>query len=209
MRLKTFVTRGMEENCYLIISRQTNEAIVVDPGDVLPELLDFIKTEGIDVKAIVLTHAHYDHTAGVKWLQDKISAPLICGEDEAPVLASPELNLSLMFGADPLSMSADRLLKDNEEFSFGELKFKTIFTPGHTQGGICLYFEAQGVLISGDSLFAMSIGRTDFPGGGYRTLINCLKTRIMTLPDETTVYPGHGPKTTIAAEKKYNPYVGG
>ncbi|MCD8158840.1 MAG: MBL fold metallo-hydrolase [Clostridiales bacterium] len=208
MRIKIFVTPGMEENCYVIICMETKKAIVVDPGADMQELFDFIKNEDLTVEAIVLTHAHYDHIGGLKRLKAETQAPVVCGEDEAPVLKEPNLNLSLMFGAEPFSMTADRLLKDGEEFSFGSLKFKTLFTPGHTQGGICLYFEEKSLLISGDSLFAMSIGRTDFPGGGYRTLINGLKEKVMTLPDDTVVYPGHGPKTTIAVEKKHNPYLG-
>ncbi|MCD7855930.1 MAG: MBL fold metallo-hydrolase [Clostridiales bacterium] len=207
MRIKTFTTRGMDENCYLIICEETSCAIAVDPGDKFPELSDFLRENGISLKAIVLTHAHYDHIGGLQWLKEKTKAPVVIGENEAQVLASPEMNLSPMFGADPLSMTADRLLKDGEEFSFGSLTFKTIETPGHTPGGICLYFKNEGVLFSGDSLFAMSIGRTDFPGGSYKSLVTALKEKVMTLPEETKVFPGHGPKTSVAAERKLNPYL--
>lgn len=207
MRIKTFTTRGMDENCYLIVCEETKYAIAVDPGEKFPQLTAFLESEGITLSAIVLTHAHYDHIAGLEWLRAQTKAPVFIGKDEAEVLASPSYNLSTMFGADPISVAADRLLEDNEEFTFGELTFKTIFTPGHTQGGICLYFEKERVLFSGDSLFAGSIGRTDFPGGSYKKLISSLKNKIMTLDGDTTVFPGHGPKTSIAAERKFNPYL--
>lgn len=206
MRIKTFVIRGMDTNCYVIIDEETKKAIIVDPGGDVDELDDFVKNEGITLTAIVLTHAHYDHIAGIDNIKEKYSLPIVCGEAEEKVLESPNHNLSTFFGVPPISMSADKLLKDNEEYSFGGLKFKTIFTPGHTPGGICLYFENENVLISGDSLFAGSVGRTDFPGGSYRDLIDSIKDKILVLPEETIVFPGHGPSTTIEKEKKYNPF---
>ena len=206
MRIRTFIIKGMDTNSYLIADEKTGEAIITDPGGEIPELKEFVQKEGIKLKAIVLTHAHFDHIAGIKQLLGDFSLPIICGENEQKVLEDPSFNLSPLFGADPISMKADKLLGENEEFSFGELKFRTIFTPGHTPGGICLYFENENVLISGDTLFAGSIGRTDFPGGSYRALTDSIREKLLSLPDETAVFPGHGPKTTIENEKLFNPY---
>ena len=207
MRIKNFPSRMMDTNCYVISSGK--DAIVIDPGEKEPKLLDYITEEDLTVEAIILTHGHYDHIAGVEWLKDNTHAPVICGKDEVKVLSSPTYNLSPLFGGGELTLVPDRTLEDNEEVTFGELKFKTIFTPGHTEGGICLYFENEMVLVSGDTLFAMSIGRTDFPGGSYRDIVDSLKNRLMPLPDDTIVLPGHGPKTTIATEKRLNPYMRG
>ncbi len=208
MRIKNFPSPDMDENCYVISSTATKNAVIIDPGAKHDALIDYLNEEELTTDAIVLTHGHYDHVCGVQWLRDITHAPVICGKNEKDLLASPNNNLSLFFG-DNLSLVPDRTLDDNEEFAFGDIKFRTIFTPGHTPGGICLYFEAEKVLISGDTLFAMSVGRTDFPGGDWQSLKDSIINRILPLPDDTLIFPGHGPKTTIAAEKRLNPYIGG
>ncbi len=207
MRIKCFPTAEMGENCYVISSTQTNDAIILDPGEENPEVTEYIKNENITPKAIALTHGHYDHIAGVNYYKEQYKIPLICGCNETETLASPSLNLSPLFCGNALILKADKTMTEGEEYTFGDLTFKTIFTPGHTPGGMCLYFEKEGALFSGDSLFALSIGRTDFPGGSYRALTDSLKEKILTLPEETVVFPGHGPKTTVKTEKAQNPYL--
>lgn len=206
MRLKLFVSPDMGENCYFVIDENTNEAIVIDCGAMAEKLCKFIDSENIRLNAICLTHAHFDHAGAVSAVKAHTGAPVIICEGEETVAESPEYNLSAMFGS-PFKVPYDRVMRDNETFAFGSLEFRVISTPGHTAGGGCFYFEKEGVLFAGDTLFFMSVGRTDFPSGSSAVLSGSIKTKLFTLPDDTVVYSGHGQQTSIGFEKENNGFV--
>lgn len=206
MRLKLFVSPDMGENCYFVIDEESKAAVIIDPGAMGQKLCSVIDSNGINVKAICLTHCHYDHTGAVKDIKDHTNAPVFICEGEEVVAESSVYNLSKMFGK-PFTVEYDRVLKDGEEYSFGSLAFKVISTPGHTPGGGCFYFEKEGVLFSGDTLFFMSVGRTDFPGGNSNALIENIKNKLLVLPGSVEVYTGHGQSTTIGYEKENNVFL--
>lgn len=205
MRIKIIVVGEMGVNCYILIDEKSKECIAIDVGAEPERIIKFIEEEELTLKSIVLTHGHYDHIGGCLEVKDKFNVPIIAGESESEFLTNATYNLAKMFG-DDLVFKADEYLKDEEEYSVGEISFKTISTPGHTPGGICLYFEKEGVLISGDTLFFCSVGRTDFYMGDTDELLNSL-SKLAKLPDAVVVYPGHGQKTTIGFEKANNPYL--
>lgn len=208
MKVKVEITGGrMMQNCYFAIEDNTNNAIIIDPGADANMLIDTIEKEKINLKYIVLTHGHFDHIGACKEIKEKYSAPIVICEGEELLIEHSENNLSHMINS-KIELKADIVLKDNDIFKFGEnLFFKALKTPGHTPGGMCLYFENENVLFSGDTLFYGSIGRTDFPYGSSEDLIKSLN-RLKELPDNTVVYSGHGDKTTIGTEKNINPYMG-
>ncbi|MFO7274879.1 MAG: MBL fold metallo-hydrolase [Bacillota bacterium] len=192
-------------NCYIVACEETRQALVIDPGVPDPWIQSCVTENNLTVAGIVLTHGHLDHIGGVDWVKEWSGAPVAIHEDDAAYLTSPALNGSLYFGTMVKASPADRLLRDGDEVQAGSLRFQVIHTPGHSPGGICLY--RPGHLFTGDTLFAGSIGRTDLAGGDYRTLIESIKTRLLPLPPETAVYPGHGPATSLADEKAYNPFL--
>ena len=216
MNIQNYNSGLMGTNCYLVWDEKSKEAMIVDPGGYVPRIDTVVDTEGLTVKYIALTHGHGDHIGGVKEFRDKYpDALLVAGEKEASLLGDSGLNLSGEFG-DPASFVADIWLKENDELTLGDLSFKVFETPGHTPGGITLYaadgsaFEEgrfSGVAFTGDTLFQESIGRTDFPGGDYRTLDEAIKTKLYTLPMDTVIMPGHMGFTTIDNEVKNNPFV--
>jgi glyoxylase-like metal-dependent hydrolase (beta-lactamase superfamily II) len=176
-------------NCYLVTDESAGETLVIDPGDEAARLMERVEAEGGKVVAIVYTHGHWDHTGADAALREKTGAPLLLHEADA----------SWYDG------TVDRYLRDGEELAVGAMRLKVIHTPGHTKGGICLYLP--GLLFSGDTLFAASVGRSDFPGGSHERLIQSIKSKLMYLPCDTIVYPGHGPRTTIGGEKRSNPFL--
>jgi len=192
-------------NCYIVACDETNQALVIDPGIQHPWIQSCVTENNLTVAGIILTHGHLDHIGGADWVKGWSGAPVAIHEADADYLTSPALNGSLYFGMHVQAAPADRLLRDGDEVRAGNLRFQVIHTPGHSPGGICLY--SPGHLFAGDTLFAGSIGRTDLPGGGHRTLIESIKTRLLTLPPETVVYPGHGPSTTVGDERAYNPFL--
>ena len=205
MRIKTFIVSVMETNGYIVFDEKTLDGIVIDPGD-SPELfIEFIEKENINIKYIALTHSHFDHIGGVDEIKKATRAEVLMCEGEEVISENPINNLSAVYDS-PYTVKADVILHDGEIFSFGNVTAKVIKTPGHTPGGCCYYFEKEGVLFSGDTLFYGSVGRTDFPNGSFSDLIDGIKKKIMVLPDDTLVYCGHGPKTQIASERKNNPY---
>ena len=204
MEIKTLVLGDISVNCYLVSTEKA--AVVIDPGYRSTEILEFLENAQNKERMILLTHAHFDHIGFADELAAITDSKIAIGEKDAPALEDNLLNLSALFGA-PLSIfNADILLTDNQEFSVGDLTFKVIHTPGHTVGGVC--YLCGDILFSGDTLFAGSIGRTDFPGGSFETLKNSIR-KIYTLPDDTLLLSGHGAQTTVLNEKRYNPFVRG
>lgn len=190
-----------EANC--LVLREGNEAIVVDPGEVSPELLEVL--DGVSVRLIVNTHCHCDHCGGNAGLIAHTHAPLAIHEAELPLLRAIEAQ-GRMFGCYfPPSPEPDRFLRDGDAIELGAHAFRVVHAPGHSPGHIVLV--GKGLAIVGDVLFAGSIGRTDLPGGDHRQLMESIQTKLLTLPDETVVYCGHGPATTIGAERRSNPFL--
>jgi len=204
--LRRFVVGAFDTNCYLAADPTSLEALIIDPGGDPHAVAEAVRSEGFTARGIVNTHAHADHTAANDALRGQFGCPVMIHELDAPALTDPEANLSAFAGHAELAVSpADRLLKDGDEIRIGELVFQVMHTPGHTPGGICLLMDR--VLLSGDTLFAGGIGRTDFPGGSYERLIESIHSRLFVLPDDTAVYPGHGPETTIGNERGTNPWL--
>lgn len=204
--IRRFVVGSISSNCYIVYDPTSLDALVIDPGDDAYSIAETVRSEALHVRGIVDTHGHADHIADNTVLKQEFGCPIMVHSLDAPYLLDSDLNLSQFIGASgPISPPADHLLEDGEEIAVGRFTFKVIHTPGHTPGGICLYRE--GMLFSGDTLFAGSVGRTDFPGGSHEQLIESIRQRLLTLPDDTQVYPGHGPQTTIGAERQTNPWL--
>ncbi len=193
-------------NCYLIINKDTKETIIVDPGGDAPAIKNQIESRGLKPVAIFLTHAHYDHAHDVKPLKEAYGIPVYVHEAERETLTDPRINVSYMFGA-PETYEADVFVKDGEELDVAGFRFTVLFTPGHTPGGCCYYLPEYNAVFCGDTLFNGSIGRTDFPGGSMSRLVRSIRDKLLVLPDETAVYPGHMGNTTIGQEEKYNPFL--
>ena len=193
-------------NCYFLVNTDTKEMIIVDPGGDAPILKSRIAEMDLKPAAILLTHAHYDHAHHAKILKDTYQIPIYIHEAEKQTLTDVRMNVSAMFGK-PETYEADVFLKDGQAFTLAGFEIVTLHTPGHTPGGACYYFKDQKVLVSGDSLFCGSVGRTDFPGGSMSSLVRSLKEKVMVLPRDTQVLPGHMMRTTIGQECEYNPYL--
>jgi glyoxylase-like metal-dependent hydrolase (beta-lactamase superfamily II) len=192
-------------NCYIVSCDDTKESLVIDPGDNIEIILEKIEQENLQVKYIVNTHGHADHIGANNILKNKTNAAIAIHSDDAPMLNNPKLNLSVYIGASIISDSADIILNAGDTITIGNVNLFVLHTPGHTKGGICLLTE--GALFSGDTLFAESIGRCDFPDGSMNDLIHSIQSQLMNLPDDVKVYPGHGPVTTIGWERTHNPYL--
>ena len=207
MTINHYVVGPVQTNCYLVANTDTKEALVVDPGASAGALADKIKGQGFKAVAILLTHGHFDHATGAEELSMLAGGiPIYAYEAEKETLEDPELNASWMSG-DSKVFHADKFLKDQEEIELAGFKIRVLFTPGHTPGGCCYYFPYEDVIFTGDSLFCMSVGRTDFKKGSMSDLVRSIKEKIMVLPERTTVYPGHNDITTIENERMYNPYL--
>ena len=205
MLLMRLVVGPLQVNCFIVADEKTKEAVVIDPGDDAQEIIKIIKEKDLKVKYIVNTHGHFDHIGANKAIKDISGAEILIHEDDAVVLASAPRH-SAAFGMPSVSSPpADRYIKHGEVISAGEVALKVLHTPGHSPGGICLLEE--GMVFTGDALFAGSIGRTDFPGGDLMTLLRSIKTNLMVLPDETKVFSGHGPASTIGDERRENPFL--
>ncbi|MFC1906567.1 MBL fold metallo-hydrolase [Chloroflexota bacterium] len=204
MILRRLVIQPYATNCYIVGSESTREGMVIDPGGNAGAIMKHINETKLDIKYIVLTHGHIDHIGAVGELKEATGAAFCVHEDESNLVQ--DRPLSSMVGAHyPVLPSPDRWLRDGDRLDIGELHFEVLHTPGHSPGGISLMGE--GVVFSGDTLFNFGIGRTDFPTGSHSQLMNSIHTRLMTLPDNTVVYPGHGPESTIDAERRGNPWL--
>lgn len=194
-------------NCYVVACPATGQAAIVDPGQPDPWIRQVVEENRLAVQAIWLTHAHLDHIGGVEWVRTWAPVPVVLHPADVPMAQNPAYNGSAHFPPAIALPAPDRLWQDGEEVALGTLRFQVLHTPGHTPGSVCLY--TPGHLLAGDTLFAGSVGRTDLWGGDFATLVRSIRTRLWPLPDDTVVYPGHGPETTIGDEKQYNPFVGG
>lgn len=202
MILKKLDVSHYHSNCYIVGSDQTKKCMIIDPGGESGRILETVEGLGLSVRLIVATHAHKDHVAGVRRIKDATGADYAIHEAEWLNRTTPASKLSGSLSSPP---EPDKLLYDGDVIGIGELRFNVLHTPGHSPGGICL--QGQGVVFCGDTLFNFSIGRTDFPGGSFEQLMESIRNKLLTLPDETEVYPGHGPKTTMAIERQWNPFL--
>jgi len=215
LKIGRMVLGALQTNCYFLYRTGSSEAIVIDPADYGSRIVDKLEQNGFCVAGILLTHGHCDHIWGCEELrriaQEKAKergvepVRVYAMEAERELLQDTRKNLSHMFGK-PYTQEADIYLRDGDELTIAGITFKVIATPGHTEGGCCYYFEEAGILVSGDTLFQESTGRTDFPGGSASALVRSIQEKLFVLPEDTLVYSGHGDSTTIGHEKKYNPY---
>ena len=204
MILKKLVVGPLATNCYIIGSESSKEGMIIDPGDEAEVILRNVKDLELEIRFIVLTHGHIDHIGALKEVKEATGAEVAIHADDAQALQENSVS-TLLDLSYPTPLPADRLLKDGDSMDIGDLHFLVLHTPGHSPGCICLL--GQGVMFSGDTLFNYGIGRADLPGSNYSQLMNSIHTKLMTLSDNTTVYPGHGPDTTIGAERSGNPFL--
>ena len=194
-------------NCSIVGDEQSREAMVIDPGDQIEDILTIVQRHGLRVTQIVVTHAHIDHVGGAMKLKAATGAPILLNMKDELLLKMLPVQATWIGVADPGKVRVDEELRDADTLRVGALQATAMHTPGHSEGSTCLYFPAEHKLIAGDTLFAGSIGRTDLPGGSYRKIMRSLHDRVLALPDETIVVPGHGPLTTIGDERQSNPFL--
>ncbi len=205
MRVETLVVGPVMTNCYIIACEETNKGAVIDPGGDAKAILAAVKRMGADVEYVLNTHGHFDHTLANDAIVAATGATLAIHEADAPMLAMG--GGAAWFGMKGSQSRPDLLLRDGDIVRVGNLQLRVLHVPGHSPGGVAFYLAEQGVVFSGDALFQMGIGRTDLPGGDYDRLIASIRTKLLTLPPDTVVYPGHGPATTIARERVGNPFL--
>lgn len=206
MKVERFAIGMFGTNCYLVIHEETHQAVVIDPADCPSYLIEHMKSEGLKPEAILLTHGHFDHTMGIDGFLKEYAIPVYVHEDEEELMNQPQLNLSAAYSSGYTFGKAE-YIKEGQTLHLAGYDFEVIHTPGHTKGGCCYYVRSEGVLFSGDTLFQSSVGRTDFPGGSSSELVRSIREKLMLLPDDTHVYPGHMGETTIGYERTYNPFI--
>lgn len=207
MIFQTMQVGPLGVNCYIFGDEATREVVVIDPGGHVRQIGELLDTMRLKVRAIILTHAHFDHVMGVEGVKRATGAPLFAGEKEKPVLESVERQGKAFGIAVPPVPAPDRWLNEGDVVEVGNLKLQVLEVPGHSPGSIALYNAENGVVFVGDVLMRGTIGRTDFPGCSFEELIRSIRGKLYTLPDGTQVYAGHGPMTTVAEEKLLNPFT--
>jgi glyoxylase-like metal-dependent hydrolase (beta-lactamase superfamily II) len=207
MIFETLVVGPLGVNCFILGCAESREGMVVDPGGEPDKIIAAITRLGLHIPCVINTHGHFDHVGGNRKVLEYTGAELLVHEGDVQYL-SRAAEVAVKYGVTTEnSPQPDRFLEDGMILSFGKYRLEVLHTPGHTPGGSCLYIAEEGLVITGDTLFADGVGRTDFPGGSHNALIKSIRTRLMALPDATKVYPGHGPSTTIGHERHYNPYI--
>jgi len=205
MLLSRLVVGPLQVNCFILADEKTKEAVVIDPGDDAADILKLINEKALKVKYIVNTHGHFDHVGANRAVKEATGAEILIHEADALLMAAAAQQSSAFGMRSASSPPADRFVTHGDVIMAGEIALTVAHTPGHSQGGICLL--EQGMAFTGDSLFAGSIGRTDFPGGDLTTLLGSIKKNLLTLPDDTKVFSGHGPASTIGEERSENPFL--
>jgi hydroxyacylglutathione hydrolase len=207
MIVKTLTVGSFAANCYIVGSSSTKEGMIIDPGAEAKTILKTVQQMELSISFIVVTHAHIDHVGALYEVQQKTKAKFAIHEAEKGFVFSTPMRMLTSLGVSPVKSPPrpDRLLKDGDVIDLGDLHFEVLYTPGHSSGGICL--SGYGVVFSGDTLFNSGVGRTDFPGMSHELLMKSIREKLMVLPDETVVYPGHGPATTIGDERRGNPFL--
>ncbi len=204
-----FPVGPLQCNCSVVGDELTKEAIVIDPGDEIGNVMAVLQNHGLTVKQIVITHAHIDHVGGAMKLKQLTGAPILLNQNDTALLKMLDVQATWIGMPSPGKVDIDASLTTGDKVQAGGLIADVLHTPGHTEGSICLYFAPEKKLIAGDTLFAGSIGRTDLPGGSYEKIMRSLHGPVLALPDETIVVPGHGPLTTIGEERETNPFLAG
>ena len=207
MKIEKFVLGPVGTNCYIVSNDDTMECFIVDVAACPPEFVSHIRNSGLTVKAVLLTHGHFDHIMGLDRFLEEFPVPVYACAAEKDVLESSQLNSSAGMLGQPYTFTGARFVKDGDLLDVAGMKIQVIQTPGHTIGGCCYYIADENVLFSGDTLFRASVGRTDLPTGSMSALVRSVTDRLLVLPDETRVYPGHMEETTIGYEKQYNPFL--
>ncbi len=205
IRIETWVLGAVSTNCYLVYNEDSKEAVVVDPAGNYPFISNKCRELGVTPSAVLLTHGHFDHMLAAPEIRRAFQLKIYASETEDAMLADPGLNLSERFQGMPLGFHADEFVTDGQELTFLGVTWKVLETPGHTAGSVCYYIPEERLLLAGDTLFRESYGRTDFPTGSSSQMVHSILDRLFVLPDDTTVYPGHGEFTSIGYEKQCNP----
>lgn len=206
LEMKQYVVGPVSTNCYFVINKTTKQLIIIDPGDCAKQLIKKVEEGNYQLEAILLTHGHFDHVNAAKEVADHFGVKIYAHELEKETLETPELNLSGWIN-DNKKYHADIFLKDEQEIDIAGFHIRVLFTPGHTVGGCSYFFPYEEVVFVGDTLFAGSTGRTDFVKGSQSALVRGIREKLMVLPDNTQVFPGHNEATTIETERMYNPYI--
>ena len=202
MEIKNVLVSEAYTNCYLVKNEENDEGFIIDPGGSALKISRCVEQMGMTPKAILLTHGHFDHIGAVDELRERYDIKVYVSEEESKFMQNYNNNLSVFFG-EGMIVKPDITIHDGEELEIAGIKMKFILTPGHTPGSGCFYVEDEGVLFSGDTLFCMSRGRTDFPGGSEREIIDSIRNKLLVLPGETVVLAGHNEQTTIDNEKRF------